>query len=128
MNRQTIITALKIIAIPVIYLLVLIFIIVKIQRVGSWFNLLYYCFILLLPLIVGTLTVYLSTKEEAESWKYRTTAPWMPVIVIFIVFACLAIQNPLFLLMISPIFMAFASLGGLMGWYLKLREQKKSNL
>ncbi|HEY1054657.1 MAG TPA: hypothetical protein VGE24_05960 [Emticicia sp.] len=125
MNNQKSITFLKIIAIPIIYLLVLIFIIVKVQRVGSWFSIMYYGFVLLLPLIVGTLTVYLSSKEEVRNWKYKITAPWVPIFMIFILLACSAIQNPLFLLMILPIFMTTASVGGLVGGYLKLREENE---
>ncbi len=129
MNKQTIITTLKIIAIPIIYLLVLVGIIIlrlrQLIHVGSWFNIMYYGFVFLLPFIVGVLTVYLSLKEHVEQWKYKVTAPWVPVVIIFIILACFAIQNPLFLLMILPIFMVVASIGGLMGGYLKIREEAK---
>lgn len=126
MNKQTIVTTLKIIAIPIIFLLVLIIVTIlslrHIIRVPNWFDLMYYGFLLLVPLIVGILTVYLSSIEEVKKWQYRVTASWV-IFLFFLIMLFLISNSWVFFLVFSPVFMILTSIGGLIGGNLKLREK-----
>jgi hypothetical protein len=82
-------------------------------------------FLFLLPTIVGILTVYLSERRRAEKILYRIFAPWIPILLFLMVTLGLAIEGWACWIMILPVFFIAASLGGLIGGYLKFR--KKSN-
>lgn len=122
MNRQSIITALKIIAIPTIYALVL----RAFFGATSWnevFNMMSKTFLFLLPSIVGALTVYFSPIEKVKKLGYAITAPFIPVFAFFFITLIFMIEGWPCLLMILPIFMIAASIGGVIGRHFKLREK-----
>lgn len=71
------------------------------------------------PLAVGAITLLLSPKRRAKSWGYRILAPWGPIFVFFILTLLLAMEGWACWLMILPVFLIAASIGGILGGYLK---------
>lgn len=80
-------------------------------------------FLFLLPTIVGALTVYLSSYEKAKSNPYKVFAPWIPIILFLIITLAFAIEGWACWLMILPIFLVAATIGGFIGGYLKTRKK-----
>lgn len=80
-------------------------------------------FLFLLPTIVGALTVYLSDKNKVEKLWYRIFTPWIPIFLFLIITLALAIEGWACWLMILPVFLIAASIGGLIGGYLKLKRR-----
>jgi len=117
-------TVIKIIAAPVLYALALRFLF----GIVTWnevFSMMSVTFLFFLPSIVGILTVYLSKPEHVVQMSYRIFIPWLPILVFFLITLAFAIEGWPCLVMILPIFLIAASIGGLLGGYLKSR--KKSN-
>ena len=42
-------------------------------------------FLFCLPLIVGALTIYLSSVENVENLAYRIMVPWIPIFLFFVI-------------------------------------------
>lgn len=80
-------------------------------------------FLFCLPTIVGALTVYLSSKKYAEELVYRIFMPWVPIFLFFMITLAFAIEGWACWLMILPVFLIAASIGGLIGGYIKLKKQ-----
>lgn len=122
MDKQKLITTLKIIAIPTIYALLL----RLLFGVSTWsglFNMMSKTFLFLLPSIIGALTVYFSSEEKVKRISYRIFTPWLPIFAFFLITLLFAIEGWPCLLMILPIFLIAASLGGLIGGYFKLKKK-----
>lgn len=122
MDKQKLITTLKIIAIPTIYALLL----RLLFGVSTWsglFNMMSKTFLFLLPSIIGALTVYFSSEEKVKRISYRIFTPWLPIFAFFLITLLFAIEGWPCLLMILPIFLIAASLGGLIGGYFKLKKR-----
>ncbi|WP_257670904.1 hypothetical protein [Parapedobacter tibetensis] len=125
MENKKIINGLKIIAIPVAYALIIRFVF----GVKDWegaFKMMSVTFLFLLPCIVGALTVYFSRSQSARKLVYRVFAPWIPVLVFFLITFLLAIEGWPCLVMILPVFLIPASLGGILGGYLKLKKRNNN--
>jgi hypothetical protein len=122
MNKKNLVTALKVIAIPTVYALLL----RTVFGVGTWsdvFNMMSVTFLFFLPSIVGGLTVYFSKMESVKRLSYRIFIPWLPVMAFFFITLIFAIEGWPCLLMILPIFLIAASIGGLIGGYFKLKKK-----
>ncbi len=122
MNKQQVIRTLKIIAIPAIYALLL----RSVFGASTWsgvFNMMSKTFLFLLPSVVGALTVYFSEKESVKRLSYRILAPWIPIFVFFLITLIFAIEGWPCLVMILPVFLFAASIGGLIGGYFKLKKK-----
>lgn len=122
MSSSTIIRTLKIIAIPTAYALVLRFIF-GVKGWDGMFQMMSTTFLFLLPSIVGALTVYFSHVERVKSLGYRIIIPWIPIWAFFLITLAFAIEGWPCLVMILPIFMLAASVGGLIGGYFKLKKK-----
>lgn len=121
MNRTTKNTLIAI-GIPTLYAVVL-RLFFGIDNWNELFSVMSLTFLFLLPTIVGALTVYLSSTEKAKSIAYRIFTPWIPVFLFLIITLALAIEGWACWLMILPIFLIAASIGGLLGGYLKIRKR-----
>lgn len=122
MDKQKLITILKIIAIPTTYALLL----RLFFGVTTWseiFNMMSVTFLFLLPFIVGALTVYFSKEEKVRTPSYRIFIPWVPIFAFFFITFFFAIEGWPCLLMILPIFLLASSIGGLIGGYFKLKKR-----
>lgn len=122
MDKQKALTILKIVAIPTLYALLL----RTVFGAASWgdvFNMMSVTFLFCVPSIIGGLTVYLSSMERVKRLSYRLLAPWLPILTFFVITFLFAIEGWPCLLMILPIFLIAASVGGLVGGYFKLRKK-----
>ena len=121
-DKQKLISTLKIIAIPTAYALVLRFFF----GISTWndtFNMMSKTFLFFLPTIIGALTIYFSNIEKVKNLGYRIMTPWIPVFAFFFITLIFLIEGWPCLLMILPIFLIASSIGGLIGGYYKLRKK-----
>jgi hypothetical protein len=72
---------------------------------------------------VGAMTVYFSKEESVKAISYRLFMPWLPVFGFFAITLVFAIEGWPCLVMILPIFLIAASIGGLIGAYFKLKKR-----
>jgi hypothetical protein len=76
-------------------------------------------FLFVLPTIVGALTVYLSPIEKVKKTAYQVFVPWLPVFLFVLITLLLEIEGWACWIMLLPIFLLAASIGGIIGGYLK---------
>jgi hypothetical protein len=121
MDKQRLLTTLKILAIPIAYAL-LIRLIFGVSTWSGIFNMMSKTFLFLLPSIVGALTVYLSKIENVKKLTYRIFAPWLTILIFFVFTLVVAIEGWPCLVMILPIFLIAGSIGGFIGGYFKIKK------
>ncbi|WPY97617.1 hypothetical protein [Christiangramia sp. OXR-203] len=85
-------------------------------------------FFITTPAGIGALMIYFSPAEKVESLKYRIFYPWIPVFLVLAITMVLMIEGWACWLMILPLFLIFASIGGLTAGYFKLKNRKSENL
>lgn len=115
--------SLLVIAIPLAYAFILKFLF----DVDSWnmlFKVMSLTFLLLLPFGVGALTIHFSTREKVQSILYSILMPWIPICLFFVLTLVFAIEGWACWIMILPLFLPAASVGGIIARYFKLRKQK----
>jgi small basic protein len=125
MNRKKIFTALKIVAIPLIYAIILRFIF----GINDWnelFSVMSISFLFCLPTIIGALSVYLSSEENAKRFTYKFFIPWIPILIFLFFTLVIAWEGWACWLMVLPLFLIAASIGGLLGAYLKFRKRNNN--
>ena len=122
MNNSTIKRALIAIAIPTIYAIVL-RLFFGIDTCGELFSVMSVSFLFGLPTIVGVLTVYLSSIEKVKRLRYRILTPRIPIFIFFVLTLAFAMEGWACWLMVLPLFLIAASIGGLIGGYFKLRKK-----
>jgi hypothetical protein len=72
-------------------------------------------FLILVPLVIGALTVYFSGGKE-RSLGYSIFAPWIPILMFVLGTAILLIEGSICIAMAVPLFLAVSSLGGFLMW------------
>lgn len=108
------------IGIPVVYaILVRMVFGMRLKTWDDYFQVMSTTFLFLLPTIIGALTVYLSSQEKAKSIAYRIFTPWVPVLLFLFLTLAWGIEGWACWIMILPVFLLAASIGGLFGGYLK---------
>jgi hypothetical protein len=123
MQKEKLLNALKIIAIPVVFALAMQYF----YGTNLWkdlYSIMSLTFLVCLPIIIGALTVYFSKIESLEKISYLIFAPWVPIFVFFFVTILLRIEGFACWLMMMPFFLVAASVGGLIGGYLKIKNNK----
>lgn len=110
-----------VIGIPTIYAVVL-RLFFGIDRWNELFEVMSVTFLLCLPSIVGGLTVFLSDIKKVKKLWYRIFTPWVPILAFLMITLASAIEGWACWMMILPIFLIAASIGGLIGGFLKLRK------
>lgn len=119
MNKKIISTIIAI-GIPVVYaILVRMAFGMRLKTWDDYFQVMSTTFLFLLPTIIGALTVYLSSQEKTKSITYRIFTPWVPVLLFLILTLAWGIEGWACWIMILPVFLLAASIGGLFGGYLK---------
>jgi hypothetical protein len=122
MSSQKLITFLKVIAIPTGYAIVL----RLFFGITTWrelFSVMSVSFLFCLPTIVGALTVYFSPLNKVEKIAYRILMPWIPIFVFLVFTLAFSFEGWACWLMVLPLFLIAASIGGLIGGYFKLRKK-----
>lgn len=125
MNQEKIVKLLLIIGIPVAALL-LTSVIFKYDLFRDFLSVMSVSFIFLIPFGVGALTVYLASVEKASSIIYRLFFPWVPVLIFFVLTLITGFEGWVCWLMVLPIFLVSASIGGYVGGYLKVNKSKRN--
>jgi len=113
---------LVVIGIPTLYAIVL-RLAFGVKEWNELFSVMSVTFLFFLPTIVGALTVYLSDENKVQKVWYKIFTPWIPIILFLIITLILAIEGWACWLMILPVFLIAASIGGLIGSYLKLKRR-----
>ncbi len=93
--------------------------------VESWselYEVMSYSFLFFVPTIVGILTMYSSPKDRVRSLAYRIFTPWIPVFLFFVLTVLTNIEGWACWIMILPVFLFAATLGGLIGGHWILRK------
>lgn len=85
-----------------------------------------YAFLAGVPFVVGFITVYLHRREK-PSIAFAVISPWITIGIFLAATAILMLEGAICIFMAVPIFMAVASMGGLLGWALN-RNTGKINL
>ncbi|MEY4931407.1 MAG: hypothetical protein RI909_2131 [Bacteroidota bacterium] len=122
MINPKLLTLLKVIAIPTAYAIIL----RLIFGVSTWKELFFVMslsFLFCLPTAVGALAIYFSNVEQVRKLWYRVFMPWIPVFVFLIITLAVALEGWACWLMVLPLFLIAASLGGLLGGYFKMKKQ-----
>ncbi len=85
----------------------------------DFFGVMSVTFVFLLPMIAGFLTVNLSSKEKASRLGYRVFMPWVPILIFFVLTVIFSLEGFACWIMILPFFLGAASIGGIIGGWLK---------
>jgi hypothetical protein len=97
-------------------------------NVSEWnevFAIMTISFLFGLPIMVGVVSIYLSKMERIHSKAYRFFFPWVPVFVFFVLTLIIGSEGWACWIMVLPLFLLLAGLGGLIGGYIRLRKSKK---
>ncbi|HMR20291.1 MAG TPA: hypothetical protein PKA53_13390 [Sphingobacterium sp.] len=115
----------SIFGIPVLYALLLrgLF---GISDAGSLFSVMTISFLFFGPMVMGILTTYFADEKDRKSKGYIFFAPWLPLFIFFVVTILLKIEGWACWVMVFPIFMIAASLGGYIGAHLKQQNGNKT--
>jgi len=125
MMNPKLLTVLKVVAIPTVYAIIL----RLVFGLSTWvelFSVMSISFLFCLPTGVGALAIYLSTPEQVRKLWYRLFMPWIPVFIFLIITLLVALEGWACWLMVLPLFLIAASLGGLLGGYFKLKKQSNN--
>lgn len=100
---------------------------------GDYYTLEYLQFIsiamlVISPISVGVITVFFATKEQAGSKAYRSFQPWLPVVGWSIISLLLAWETIICIVMLLPLYLPLASLGGALGGYVRRNYCDKTNV
>ena len=83
-------------------------------------------FLFCLPTVVGILTVYMFDQDKTTSIYFRIFVPWVPVFGFLLVTLVLALEGWACWVMVLPLFLLAASVGGLIGGYLVNKREKNT--
>ena len=74
-------------------------------------------FLVIVPLVVGYLSVYSSERIKRQSWFFWLFFPWMPIFASCIVMAALLWEGFICIVMFLPLGMTLATIGGVLGGF-----------
>lgn len=80
-------------------------------------------FLFLVPTVVGFLTVHFSPLERARRKRYSILAPWAPIFLFMLITLAIGVEGWACWLMVLPLFLAAASIGGALARHFKLRSR-----
>lgn len=123
MDKQKIRTLIKVLAIPTGYAIVL-RLIFGIRSWGELFSVMSVTFLFCLPVIVGVLTIYFSSIENVRKFTYRFFAPWLPILLFFVLTLAFALEGWACWLMALPLFLFSSTVGGFIAGYFKLKNHE----
>ena len=93
---------------------------VGIQRhtLPSWLGVMSVAFVLVVPFVMGFVTVFVAERQESMAGWYWVVLPWVPLFGGLAATGVLLIEGLIGLAMFAPIGMGCASLGGILGGFL----------
>jgi hypothetical protein len=115
---------LLIIGIPVAFALLVRYVF-DIKYWGQVFALMSISFIFLVPFGIGALTIYLSPLKWVEGIRYRFFMPWLSIILFLAITLMFGVEGWACWIMILPVFLAAATMGGMMAGRYKIRKSER---
>lgn len=85
-------------------------------------------FIFFVPFAMGAMTIYFSDIEKVKFRAYRILMPWLPILVFLVVTIALNVEGWACWIMVLPVFLLAASLGGIYAGHRKLKKHNKDKL
>lgn len=82
-------------------------------------------FFITVPFAIGYMTIAFSSLEKVRSLGYRIFTPWIPIIIFLFLTILLHVEGMACWIMILPVFLVFASIGGLVAGARKIRRADK---
>nr|WP_315202238.1 hypothetical protein [uncultured Flavobacterium sp.] len=116
---------LKIIIPPVLFALLL-RVIFGASIFDNYLSVMTWTFFILVPVAIGSLMIYYSNIEKVKSIAYRIFAPWIPIILVIALTILIGLEGWACWIMISPLFLIFGSIGGLIAGYFKIKKTEKN--
>ena len=80
------------------------------------------CFLLLVPLAIGVLTVYFAPPSRRASGRYAFFMPWLSMFIAGVLAGVLAYEFAICIAMALPIMLLMASIGGVVTWFIVSRK------
>lgn len=127
MMSETLKRLLLIVGLPTLFAL-LSYAIFRTDSLNGLFTIMSISFIFLVPFGIGMLTIYFSNIEKVKSLSYRLMMPWVVIMVFFFITMLFGFEGWACWLMIMPVFLGAASLGGWLAGRTRLRKHKKERL
>jgi hypothetical protein len=121
MNHKRLNSVLWAIGIPVAYALLL-RIVFDMDIIRNFAAVMSITLFISLPFGVGVITIAVSSAEKVKRRTYRIFMPWLPIGLFFILTLLVQMEGWACWIMILPIFLIFASIGGLTAGYFKLKK------
>lgn len=119
---------LSVTAIAVIYGLIM-WALFNIDSFDDLFKVMSITFLFMVPGIIGAIMVYFSNIERARRLGYRILAPWIPVLLFMVITLGFSLEGWACWIMVLPLFLISASIGGLIGGRFKMdKEDKKGKV
>jgi uncharacterized protein (TIGR01777 family) len=115
--------ALVIVAIPLLFGLIM-RLLFGIDSWGAMVSVMSISFICFVPFAIGAITIFFSSVERVKSMGYRIFMPWVPILSLSILTIAISIEGWACWLMILPVFLAAASVGGLVAGHFKLKKYR----
>ncbi|HVW59688.1 MAG TPA: hypothetical protein VHC48_06630 [Puia sp.] len=112
-------------SVPVVYALIL-RVIFGSNIFRNFFQVMSVSFLFVLPFGVGFITILLSPREKTQKILYRIFVPWIPILLFFVATIGFALEGWACWLMILPVFLVAASVGGLAAGYLRHRRSRRN--
>ena len=122
MNKSLATRIALVLAVPVLYALAIRYLF-GLSPVSELYSVMSITFLFLMPTVVGALTVYLSSIDNVRSLAYRILAPWAPILIFFIATIALSWEGWICWIMVLPLFLFAASIGGLVAGYIKMSSR-----
>ena len=117
----------KLVLIPIIFALLL-RISFGATILNDFLSVMSWTFFLLVPAGIGALFIYFSPIEKVKSVGYRILAPWIPIILVIALTIVIGLEGWACWIMISPLFLIFASIGGLIAGHFKNKKNENLNI
>lgn len=118
---------LKIIGLPLLFAFIARFIF-NVKTWESAFTLMSLTFLFMVPSAIGAITIYFSSIEKVRSYSYRFFMPWVPISIFMVLTLFFSIEGWACWLMIMPVFLIAASLGGLLAGHYKIKRHDKERM
>lgn len=110
--------------IPILYALVVI-VIFDGNSKSDFLSFMSMSFLFTMPAIMGFFTVYLAPPQKAKRTLFKVFAPWLPIIILLLVTVLIHLEGWACWIMILPLFLIVASIGGVVGSILNERKHNR---
>ncbi|MGX5172568.1 hypothetical protein ACUR5C_00910 [Aliikangiella sp. IMCC44653] len=80
------------------------------------------------PVSVGVITIFFATQQQATNKNFQLFQPWLPAVGWSIISILLAWETIICIIMLLPLYLPLASLGGVIGGYVRRNFCDKTNL